>query len=801
VAPQIFGLLLGGGVALALAWALSLQVSRPLRELERAALNAASGSYVRPLSTDRDDEIGRVSEAFNAVALRVNALQDLAQLLASTSNLDQVLDGILLATGHLVGPGAAAVYLLEADGTLLVPVRSQGFELSRAEPVDLAAGLWLARVLTGTGPQTFEGETEELSREIPGVSFGPHELIATPLVVGREALGAVVVARDRDRPLTEAEREMLKTFSAQAAVAVQTSRLFEIESESRRRAEALRSVAEQLVRPTSLQSALNVVERIIAELFSAKDAIIALLDRPVLGLPSESSAELESHLLENAYRILGSGRRKEAALVESGTSEPGDRLLSELGTERALLVPVALDTDHGGVLVVALEDGLSEGAADFGMALGDEIALALDNAYFYQRAVTRAANLETIFRISQAVGSSLQINVVLNRVLDVVQKILSADAVALMSYDPGRRILATAMGRGALPAPLLHLEVEQGEDVPGQVFLRGEPVSLKDLNAIEGGISRTAADNELRSLLAVPLLARGRSIGVLMVFASEPGAFTDEDMSTLQTFASQAALAIDTARLYSREHEVASVLQASIVPAALPEFEELEAGSVYAPAGGDAEIGGDYYDLFKARDGKFWFAIADVCGKGVYAATKTSMIKYVVRALVAAGLGPAAIVSEINNMIAAGGDPSEIVTVWLGRYDPSTGSLRWANGGHPPGMLRRTDGTVERLGVTGALLGAMEGAFYDEFELKVSPGEVVLLYTDGVTEARRGNIFFGDDRVLTVLKAGRGPAEIARLLLDEVRDYVQGELRDDVAALVVVPRGEDDRRQDEIGGA
>jgi serine phosphatase RsbU (regulator of sigma subunit) len=115
-------------------------------------------------------------------------------------------------------------------------------------------------------------------------------------------------------------------------------------------------------------------------------------------------------------------------------------------------------------------------------------------------------------------------------------------------------------------------------------------------------------------------------------------------------------------------------------------------------------------------------------------------------------------------------------------------------------MLKRGDGSIEQLGVTGALLGAMEGAFYDEFEVTLSPGDVVLLYTDGVTEARRGNIFFGDDRVVSVLKAGKGPADIARMLLDEVRDYVQGELRDDVAVLVVVPRGETDRRQDEIGG-
>ncbi len=451
---------------------------------------------------------------------------------------------------------------------------------------------------------------------------------------------------------------------------------------------------------------------------------IAVSDREGLGLgPGQDwERERDSRILEIAHRTLGSGRTHDPVILERGSSTLGDELIAEKEAERILLVPAALETGHGGVLAISLDDRISTSGIEFARAVGDEIALALDNAYFYQRALARAANLETIFRISQAVGSSLQINVVLNRVLDVVQKILSADAVVLMSYDSGARSLTTVMGRGVLPAALLHLQVDAGEDIPGQVYQRGEPVAVRDLNASLDGVARIAADAELRSLLAVPLLARGRSIGVLMVFAADAGAFTDEDMNTLQTFASQAALAIDTARLYSREHEVASVLQASILPEGLPEFAEVSAGSVYAPAGGEAEIGGDYYDLFRGRDGAIWFAIADVCGKGVYAATKTSMIKYVVRALAMAGMGPARILGEINDMISETGDPSDIVTLWVGRFEAETGSLRFADGGHPPGLLQRADGSTERLEVTGPLLGAVAGAPYDELEAEGARG-------------------------------------------------------------------------------
>jgi sigma-B regulation protein RsbU (phosphoserine phosphatase) len=247
--------------------------------------------------------------------------------------------------------------------------------------------------------------------------------------------------------------------------------------------------------------------------------------------------------------------------------------------------------------------------------------------------------------------------------------------------------------------------------------------------------------------------------------------------------------------MYSREHEVASILQSSILPGELPEFDEIESASAYEPAGADVEIGGDYYDLFRGQDRCIWFAIADVCGKGVVAATKTSMIKYSVRSLVAAGLRPARVLSEVNRMVVGGGDTSDIVTLWVGRYDPAINELVWASGGHPPAALVRSDpAAVEWLVPTGPLLGAIPDAVFDELAVSVSAGDLVVLYTDGVTEARNGNVFFGEDRVRDTVLASGTPREVVRRLLTAVRRFGRGDLRDDVALLAIAIReapGED----------
>jgi len=168
------------------------------------------------------------------------------------------------------------------------------------------------------------------------------------------------------------------------------------------------------------------------------------------------------------------------------------------------------------------------------------------------------------------------------------------------------------------------------------------------------------------------------------------------------------------------------------------------------------------------------------------AATKTSMIKYAVRSFVVAGYDPGAVLSEVNNMVVDAGETSDIVTLWAGRYEPGTASLTWASGGHPPGFLRRScDALVLKLEPTGPLLGAISGVQYAQETLPLVEGDTVLLYTDGVTEARSGNMFFGEDRVGELLALGGTSVELAETVLDSVKRFVRGELRDDVAVLVV----------------
>ncbi|MDY0088533.1 MAG: SpoIIE family protein phosphatase [Coriobacteriia bacterium] len=786
--PAVLALFAAGIITLVIVAVFARRLVAPLTHLEERAREAVTGAYVRPLPTDRTDEVGRLAVAFNAIALRLNALHDLSQLLASSSKLDQVLDGIISAMGHIVQDASVAVLLVDEHSGTLTLARGRDLGVRDDHPVPPEAGSWLADAMRSEDLLVRTVDGREISALVPGEYSEQVTMLTAPLVVGTDQLGVVVVIEDGTRTFSEAETEMVRTFSAQAAVGVHNSRLFEIETRSRAEAEALRTVAEQLSRPQELAVAIEGIEATIAALLGASSSLLAVFDRPRFGLPPSLHAPAESEL-QAAWRGCASEHEPICVIDRTAHHPDAHTLLDATGSTHALLATVIIDSEPCGVLAFFRPDGsaFSKREHRLAAALASQLALALESASNLEKARARAVNLETIFRISQAVSSSLQTKVVLNRVLDVVQKIFAADAVSLMTHDAVSGRVVTEMARGMISSEMLHFSTEPGEDVPGVVFAKGDPLSVPQISSDSNGVAALAAEQGLHSLLSVPLRARGRSIGVLTVFSTEHDAFSREDSSLLHTFASQAALAIDTAKMYGREHLVATVLQASILPRELPALAHIESSSVYLPAGEEADIGGDYYDLFRAPDGSAFVVIGDVCGKGVVAATKTSRIKYMVRGLAAAGLNPAQIMSEVNRMVSDTGDTSDIVTLWIGLVDVGSGTLTYANGGHPPALLRRAHtNDIARCAPTGPLLGATAAAHYDLETAPMGPSDVLLLYTDGVTEARRGNTFFGEGRVRRALRRGADVDAVTQGLMSSLDRFAHGVIRDDAAVLAVM---------------
>jgi PAS domain S-box-containing protein len=298
---------------------------------------------------------------------------------------------------------------------------------------------------------------------------------------------------------------------------------------------------------------------------------------------------------------------------------------------------------------------------------------------------------------------------------------------------------------------------------------------------------------EPRSLMCVPLLARGRTIGAITLVSSKPDhRYDTEDLLLAEDLAYRCALAADNARLYRGRSEIARVLQRSLLPPHLPEIPGVEVGAEYLSVEEASEVGGDFYDLINTVEDGWICAIGDVRGKGVEAASVTALARYTIRAVTLKNDKPSEVLAALNEAMLRQLPEDRFCTAACIRLEPQDDSLGVgvdvSRAGHPPPLLVNPEGTVEEVGCSGRVLGVFPEAELKDTSLRLMPGEALVLYTDGVTEARSPDgDFFGEGRLRRLLGscAGCDAVTFARRIKSVVLDFQEGYPRDDLAVLVL----------------
>ncbi len=371
----------------------------------------------------------------------------------------------------------------------------------------------------------------------------------------------------------------------------------------------------------------------------------------------------------------------------------------------------------------------------------------------------------------------------------------SVDQVAVAHSDPAKLAFVAQLEQRYPPDP----------DAAGgaiQVSRTGEPAFFPEVS--DDLLAAAAVDDEhlalirsigMRSALIVPLSVRGRRLGaVTLVHAESDRRFDRSDLAFAEQLAANAAVALDNARLYENQVRTAHTLQAALLPTALPAVPGLRLAAHYraqTKEGSDVHVGGDLYDVVEGATPDQWgFVVADVCGKGAEAAALTALIRHTVRAEYGHNLGPTQVLERLNQAMLreTGGHAGRFATVAHGRLTLTAAgaSVRLANAGHPPPLLVR-EGQVTSLDAPGTLLGIYQDVEITEVAIELRPGDMMVLYTDGVTEARGVDGFYGAERLSRLVSSVEHPCArtVADRLLADVEEFQRGVLRDDVAILVI----------------
>jgi serine phosphatase RsbU (regulator of sigma subunit)/anti-sigma regulatory factor (Ser/Thr protein kinase) len=289
------------------------------------------------------------------------------------------------------------------------------------------------------------------------------------------------------------------------------------------------------------------------------------------------------------------------------------------------------------------------------------------------------------------------------------------------------------------------------------------------------------------SWLAVPLVDRaGRNTGLLHLSDKRDGAFSSNDEAVLVQLAQIASVSIVNLRLYEHEHEIAETLQRSLLPPNLPEIPGVAVAARFRPAGEGDEVGGDFYDIFEMGRERWGIAVGDVCGKGAAAATVTALARYTLRATALHEREPSRILRVLNEALLRHAPDQRFCTVAYAAYEPKSNRLEIVSGGHPPPLLLR-GGEVETLGSSGTILGIMDDPPLVDSEVELLPGDTVVFYTDGVTDAYAPERLLSHEELATALAEceGQSPPEVASHIESLALGGIDRAPRDDIAIVVL----------------
>ena len=406
--------------------------------------------------------------------------------------------------------------------------------------------------------------------------------------------------------------------------------------------------------------------------------------------------------------------------------------------------------------------------------------------------------LRTLLEISGALNSTINLVDLLTFIMESANQVVGAEASSLMLLDNKTEELVFSVPTGPKKDEMKEVRIASDQGIAGWVFTNNEPLLIPDVrkdHRFFHGLDDSSGF-ETRSIICVPLLLKGRVEGVLEVLNKKDGSsFSESDLYLLKTFANQAGIALENARLrlealekqrLRQEIAVANQIQTALLPANLPRLVGLDVAGFLKPA---SEISGDFYDFVELEEGKLAVIIGDISGKGVPAgilmAASRSSLRTRIEKLASISEG----VHEVNRLLVRDAE-GRFVTLFMGLIDLEKRTFSYSNSGHTPGLLlRKNSSRTHELMVGGTILGAFEDFGYKEETLDMEAGDTLVLFTDGALDQENpAGDSFGSERLYKVVEQNvhLDALGITRAIAGSVSDFAENiRQRDDLTVVAV----------------
>ena len=410
-------------------------------------------------------------------------------------------------------------------------------------------------------------------------------------------------------------------------------------------------------------------------------------------------------------------------------------------------------------------------------ALGDQIALAIANAKLIRRARRKTAVAESLNEVSKLMSGTLELEELLNIIVEQVSRLVSVDIATIYIVNPQDGSIEDIVSKGVPDTLKQKLPMKIGEGICGLVAKNGETVVVNDVSENTQYLSLCP---DIKSEIALPLKSQGKVIGVFNVESETLNGYAQDDIELLETFASQAAVSIERAMLYEKAIEqkaledelgIARRIQSTFLPKKNPVIDGFDIAGVNIPS---EAVGGDYYDFIDIVNNQIGIAIGDVSGKGIGAALIMAAFRASLKAEIRNNYAIRTIFGKVNSLLFESIERENYVTAVYGVLDIKNRVFTFSNAGHNPPLLFKTDGRIIELSEGGLALGMFPDSTYEERPIYIDRGDILLFYTDGVTEAQDvDDREFGTGRLKELVSQSRNMTakEIIYTIIKSVKKY------------------------------
>lgn len=654
----------------------------------------------------------------------------------------------------------------------------------------------------------------------------PRSGIYVPMRAGEAVIGSISIQAYRANMFDTEDLQRLSLIADQAAVAIAKARAYDQARQRAVQLQAIYEVGERISAILDLQTLLPSVVRLISERFGYNQVHIFTVEDDGRLLFRASTAEgailarVQSVHIHVGQGVIGQAAALgEALLINDVLNEP-NYIIDNTSTRSELAVPLVYGDQAVGVLDVqsAQPNRFSESDRFVMQTLAGQISTAIESARAFMAQRQEAWTLNTLLQVAENLAATNSLDELLPVVVRLPPLLLGCQRCYLVGWQAGTFTPLAAYGLNAEQRAALIDQPFEENAAPLLADVVHAPVP-QILNNADANLNRCPQLLVFggRTLLLLPLIARGALLGLLIADYNDPHQRFDGRMLTMYSgMANQMAGALETAMLAKEAAEAAHLeeelrVAREIQTTLLPDLPPLVPGWQLAADWRSARlVGGDFYDFWnlpvrgiEVAIGDFastsspttppplGIVIADVSDKGVPAALFMALSRSLVRAAALDGSPPATALMRANRWITRDSDSGMFVTLFYGVLDSGRGVLRYACAGHNPPILMRVDTTVQYLTTPGIALGVLDDAFIGEAEVALEPGDVLVCYTDGITEAiDRAEEAFGVERLLNVISDNRhlDATAIAEAIVVALRAFTGDRPPFDDVTLVVLRR-------------